>query len=109
MPLHMAVEREKVSGALCVESLTTDFFCPCGLTERKHNFAKTAPVPGVTRSMSGFKVSEDPLAFLIDTPGIMLPKVDNIEVGLKLALTGRHCLLLLLFDGNCHSPHVKVP
>lgn len=50
--------------------------------------AKTGPLPGVTRGVSGFKVSSDPLAFLVDTPGVMLPRIDNIEVGLKLALTG---------------------
>lgn len=52
------------------------------------NLAKTGPLPGVTRDLTGFKVSSKPLAYLVDTPGIMIPNVDNVEIGLKLALTG---------------------
>ncbi len=58
--------------------------------------AKTGPLPGVTRGVSGFKVSSDPLAFLVDTPGVMLPRIDNLEVGLKLALTGMDLCPILL-------------
>lgn len=34
------------------------------------------------------QVSEKPLVYLMDTPGIMVPKVKRPEIGLKLALTG---------------------
>jgi ribosome biogenesis GTPase A len=50
--------------------------------------AKTGPLPGVTRNLSGFKVSSNPLAYLVDSPGVMLTKVADLEMGLKLALTG---------------------
>ena len=50
--------------------------------------AKTGPEPCVTKGISGFKVSKEPLIYLIDTPGIMLPKLDNNEQAMKLALIG---------------------
>lgn len=50
--------------------------------------AKIGPEPCVTRGISGFKVSKDPLMYLIDTPGIMLPKLENNEQAMKLALIG---------------------
>ena len=51
--------------------------------------AKTGPLPGVTRGITGFRVSENPVAYLIDTPGIMIPSIEeNSEVGLKLGLIG---------------------
>jgi ribosome biogenesis GTPase A len=50
--------------------------------------AKTGPKPCVTRGVSGFKVSQDPLMFLVDTPGILLPKLENKEQAMKLALIG---------------------
>lgn len=52
------------------------------------NLAKTGPLPGVTRDLTGFKVSSKPLAYLVDTPGVMIPNVEDLEIGLKLALTG---------------------
>jgi ribosome biogenesis GTPase A len=34
------------------------------------------------------QVSEQPLLYLMDTPGVMLPRVQDSDAGLKLALTG---------------------
>ncbi|XP_067122364.1 mitochondrial GTPase 1 [Centruroides vittatus] len=43
--------------------------------------------PGITRSvLEKIKINEDPLIFLLDTPGIMIPAIKNIEVALRLAL-----------------------
>ena len=42
--------------------------------------------PGVTKHQSWIKVSED--LFLLDTPGILWPKFEDQEVGLKLAMCG---------------------
>ena len=42
--------------------------------------------PGVTRNLQGFEVSKDPSCVLLDTPGIMIPKIDCLERGLKLSL-----------------------
>ncbi|KAL6050315.1 Mitochondrial GTPase [Balamuthia mandrillaris] len=51
--------------------------------------AKTGPLPGVTRGLNCFKVSERPVAaYLMDTPGIMMPRINDVEVGLKLSLVG---------------------
>jgi len=70
--------------------------------------AKVAPLPGVTRALSAFKVSENPLAFLIDSPGIMVPRVEDIETGLKLALTGTsHNLLPSSFSSSI--PKLTLP
>ncbi len=34
------------------------------------------------------KVGERPTAFLMDTPGVMLPNVPDEQIGMRLALTG---------------------
>lgn len=34
------------------------------------------------------QVSEKPLLYLMDTPGVMLPRVNDSDAGLKLALSG---------------------
>lgn len=53
----------------------------------KGNATPMGPIPGVTRSvLHKIKISENPLFYLLDTPGILNPKVTNIDVGLKLAL-----------------------
>jgi len=58
--------------------------------------------PGVTRHISNIQVSYDPATFLVDTPGIMVPKVETPDMGLKLALcctssTCTSCYALLVF------------
>lgn len=50
--------------------------------------AKTGPLPGVTRALSGFRVSTSPSAFLLDSPGVMLPRLPDADIALKLGLTG---------------------
>ncbi|RUL55824.1 MULTISPECIES: ribosome biogenesis GTPase YlqF [Lysinibacillus] len=52
----------------------------------KKNIAKTGNTPGVTKSQQWIKVGKD--LELLDTPGILWPKFEDQEVGLKLALTG---------------------
>ena len=44
--------------------------------------------PTTTRNIDHFKVNTDPKIFVYDTPGIMPPKVDSYETGLKLSVTG---------------------
>jgi ribosome biogenesis GTPase A len=53
----------------------------------KH-LAKVGARPGVTRTLSSVLVCEAPLVRLLDTPGILVPKIENVEIGLRLALTG---------------------
>ncbi|KAL1453555.1 hypothetical protein WDU94_009887 [Cyamophila willieti] len=53
---------------------------------RKGNATPVGPKAGVTRSvMSQIKVSEKPLIYVLDTPGISLPKIEQFESGMKLA------------------------
>ncbi|GAO52293.1 hypothetical protein G7K_6373-t1 [Saitoella complicata NRRL Y-17804] len=56
---------------------------------RKGKAARTGNMPGVTRKVAGsVKILEDPVVFLIDTPGVMIPFVPNPLTMLKLALAG---------------------
>lgn len=52
----------------------------------KKKVAKTGDKPGVTKSQSWLKIS-DTLQFL-DTPGILWPKFESEEVGIKLSICG---------------------
>lgn len=51
----------------------------------KRKSAKTADKPGVTKGKQWIKMEG---MMLLDTPGILWPKFDNPEVGIKLAVTG---------------------
>ncbi|XP_022354941.1 mitochondrial ribosome-associated GTPase 1 isoform X2 [Enhydra lutris kenyoni] len=45
--------------------------------------------PGITRAvMSRIQVCDWPLMFLLDTPGVLSPRIESVEMGLKLALCG---------------------
>lgn len=52
----------------------------------KKNIAKTGNTPGVTKAQQWIKVGKE--LELLDTPGILWPKFQDQEVGMKLALTG---------------------
>eukprot|EP00252_Welwitschia_mirabilis_P025733 TRINITY_DN8170_c0_g1_i1.p1 TRINITY_DN8170_c0_g1~~TRINITY_DN8170_c0_g1_i1.p1 ORF type:complete len:368 (-),score=70.26 TRINITY_DN8170_c0_g1_i1:424-1527(-) len=54
----------------------------------KSKRATVGPLPGVTRDISGFKIAEQPSIYVLDTPGILVPNISDIETGLKLALIG---------------------
>lgn len=44
-------------------------------------------VAGITRSvLTRIKICEDPLIYILDTPGVMLPNIHSVEMGMKLAL-----------------------
>ncbi|RPB25799.1 P-loop containing nucleoside triphosphate hydrolase protein [Terfezia boudieri ATCC MYA-4762] len=59
--------------------------------------AITGGQPGVTRKIAtSVKVIEDPLIYLIDSPGVFVPYVPNSETMLKLALVGM----------NLHDPTI---
>ncbi len=47
------------------------------------NVAKTGNIPGVTRNLSWIKLGKD--IDLLDTPGILWPKIEDEKVGLNLA------------------------
>ncbi|XP_047393849.1 mitochondrial ribosome-associated GTPase 1 isoform X4 [Sciurus carolinensis] len=51
--------------------------------------ARVGGEPGITRAvMSRVQVCERPLIFLMDTPGVLAPRIESVETGLKLALCG---------------------
>jgi hypothetical protein len=57
---------------------------------------RTSAQPGMTRTLSNrLKLSQDPLLYAFDTPGVMLPYLGSgtrgAERGVKLALIGRKC------------------
>ncbi|GKV67779.1 ribosome biogenesis GTPase A [Sporosarcina sp. NCCP-2716] len=52
----------------------------------KKNIAKTGNKPGVTKAQQWIKYEKE--LELLDTPGILWPKFEDPETGLKLALTG---------------------
>ncbi|XP_006880171.1 PREDICTED: mitochondrial ribosome-associated GTPase 1 [Elephantulus edwardii] len=56
---------------------------------RKGKATRVGGQPGVTRAvMSRIQVCERPLVFLLDTPGVLTPRIESVEMGLKLALCG---------------------
>jgi mitochondrial GTPase 1 len=56
---------------------------------RKPSAAGTSPLPGYTRSLSSWiTLAENPKIYLMDSPGIMVPKVRSSMIGLNLALSG---------------------
>jgi mitochondrial GTPase 1 len=49
--------------------------------------SQVGAVAGITRSvLTRIKVCEDPLVYVLDTPGVMMPKINDHEMGMKLAL-----------------------
>lgn len=52
----------------------------------KRNIAKTGNTPGITKAQQWIKVGKE--LELLDTPGILWPKFEDQEVGMKLAVTG---------------------
>ncbi|XP_036121565.1 mitochondrial ribosome-associated GTPase 1 isoform X2 [Molossus molossus] len=57
---------------------------------RKGKATRVGGEPGITRAvMSRIQVCERPLMFLLDTPGVLAPRIESVETGLKLALCDR--------------------
>ncbi|GJQ12126.1 hypothetical protein GpartN1_g3917.t1 [Galdieria partita] len=50
--------------------------------------AKVGKHPGVTKHVTGFVVSHQPYIYMLDSPGVMYPRVDSWESGMKLIITG---------------------
>lgn len=49
--------------------------------------AHVGAVPGITRSVGEkIKISDDPLIYVMDTPGILSPKICSVDDGMKLAV-----------------------
>ncbi|KAJ0098972.1 hypothetical protein Patl1_20475 [Pistacia atlantica] len=56
--------------------------------QEKTKRATVGPLPGVTQDIAGFKIAHRPSIYVLDTPGVLVPSIPDIETGLKLALAG---------------------
>ena len=56
------------------------------INHTKKSGARVGGVPCVTKSVSGFKIKNDPPTYVHDTPGIIIPKIEDPLVGMKLSL-----------------------
>ncbi|GLT88190.1 hypothetical protein SLE2022_062250 [Rubroshorea leprosula] len=56
--------------------------------QEKKKRATVGPLPGVTQDIAGYKIAHQPSIYVLDTPGILVPSISNLEMGLKLALAG---------------------
>lgn len=57
------------------------------LNHSKRSGARVGGVPCITKSINGFKIVSDPPTFMMDTPGIITPKIkEGTEDGLKLCV-----------------------
>ncbi|GMY22872.1 DAR GTPase 2, mitochondrial isoform X1 [Fagus crenata] len=61
----------------------------------KLKHATVSPNPGETKDISSLKIGSHPNIYVLDTPGVLPPKILDTEVYSKLALTGsiRDCLV----------------
>lgn len=53
----------------------------------KKGASRVGAIAGITRSvLTKIKICEDPLIYLLDTPGVLMPNIRDVESGMKLAL-----------------------
>lgn len=56
---------------------------------KKGRASRVGGEPGITRAvLTKIQVCVRPMMHLLDTPGVLPPKIDNVETGMKLALCG---------------------
>ncbi|NXR93352.1 MTG1 GTPase, partial [Hypocryptadius cinnamomeus] len=56
---------------------------------KKGNATAVGGEPGITKAvLSRIQVCEKPLMYLVDTPGMLPPRLGDVETGMKLALCG---------------------
>lgn len=56
---------------------------------KKGRASRVGGEPGITRAvLTKIQVCERPIMHLLDTPGVLPPKINDVETGLKLALCG---------------------
>ncbi|XP_062100271.1 short integuments 2, mitochondrial-like [Humulus lupulus] len=67
-----------------IHQIASSYFPAQGKNKR----ATVGPLPGVTQDIAGFKIAHQPSIYVLDTPGVLVPSILDIETGLKLALAG---------------------
>ncbi|KAF7643931.1 hypothetical protein LDENG_00230990 [Lucifuga dentata] len=56
---------------------------------KKGRASRVGGEPGITRAvLTKIQVCERPVIHLLDTPGVLPPRIENVETGMKLALCG---------------------
>lgn len=56
---------------------------------KKGKASKVGGEPGITKAiLTKIQVCDRPIIHLLDTPGVLPPKIENIDTGMKLALCG---------------------
>lgn len=81
--------REQLVRQQSVEQSTAIYAQPASVLRRGKAVkpAKTGALPGVTTGLSGFQVSWEPSVWMLDTPGVLAPKVDGgWEAALRLGV-----------------------
>lgn len=63
------------------------------INNSKKSGARTGGKPCVTKIINGFRIVSDPPTFMADTPGIIIPKIENSLDGLKM------CACHIIRDG----------
>uniref|UniRef100_A0A3B3WMG3 G domain-containing protein n=1 Tax=Poecilia mexicana TaxID=48701 RepID=A0A3B3WMG3_9TELE len=60
---------------------------------KKGRASRVGGEPGITKAvLTKIQVSERPLMYLLDTPGVLPPKIESVETGMKLELSWTICL-----------------
>ncbi|XP_030926592.1 short integuments 2, mitochondrial-like [Quercus lobata] len=54
----------------------------------KMKCATVVSLPGVTQDIAGYKIAHQPSIYILETPGVLVPSILDIETELKLALAG---------------------
>lgn len=54
--------------------------------DKRKALAKQTPIPCTTKKVMGIKICDDPLSYLVDSPGVMVPDIADLETGLKLGV-----------------------
>ena len=67
-----------------------------GVHMKKKSRLLVAPEAGLTKSVhERIRVSISPSVYLVDTPGIMNPRIDTLDSGMRLASCGLFCSLTI--------------
>ncbi|KAM7500156.1 hypothetical protein LguiA_024570 [Lonicera macranthoides] len=85
---QIALSRFPVQSAIVRQLVSSNDNFRFILVQQKAKRATVGPLPGVTQDIAGFKIANQPSIYVLDTPGVLVPSIPDIETGLKLALAG---------------------
>uniref|UniRef100_A0A7N2L1W0 Uncharacterized protein n=1 Tax=Quercus lobata TaxID=97700 RepID=A0A7N2L1W0_QUELO len=55
---------------------------------KKMKCATVVPLPGVTQDIAGYKITHQPSIYVLETQGVLVPSIPDVETEQKLALAG---------------------